>query len=180
MPEYSDPIEIYDSLLFLVDIQNLFYTARDSFGLASRIDFRKLRDIAVGGRKFRHIYMYAYTASMPQNIPNELITALKKLAYEVRIANIRQHEQGKASLTNIDTMLVHDALETKIAGKYPDIVVIASGDSGYIPTYRSLRERGCRVEIIAFPMSLGAAVYDAADKVTTLEREHLYSFESAS
>lgn len=180
MSEQTDPIEIYDSLLFLVDIQNLFYTARDAYGLASRIDFRKLRDIAVGGRKFRHIVMYAYTASMPEFLPNDLITALKKLAYEVKLATIRPHEQGKASLTNIDTMLVHDALETKIAGKNPDVVVVASGDSGYIPTYRSLHERGCRVEVIAFPMSLGAAVYDAVDHVTPLSREHLYSFGVSS
>ena len=32
---------VYERLLFLVDVQNLFYSARDAYGLASRVDFRK-------------------------------------------------------------------------------------------------------------------------------------------
>jgi len=46
---------VYERLLFLVDVQNLFYSARDAYGLASRVDFRKLKEAALNGRKFKHI-----------------------------------------------------------------------------------------------------------------------------
>lgn len=166
---------VSDSILILVDVQNLYYTVRDAYGLASRVDFRKIREHAIRNRKFRHIVSIAYIASPPREIPKEFITALEKLSYEVKIASIRSHEQGKASATNIDVMLAADAQGAKVNGKQPDIVVVASGDSDYIPIYNALKEKGIRVEVMAFQMSLATAIHEVADEVFVLDRSFLYS-----
>jgi len=166
--------EVFESLLLLVDVQNLFYSARDSYGLAARIDFRKLKELALKGRSFRHIISYAYLAALPKEIPDTFISALRKLSYEVKIADIRVHERGQMSATNIDVMLASDAQNLKVLGREPTVVVVASGDADYTPVYRILRERGVRVEVLSFQSSLATSIYDESDEIRFLTRDHLY------
>lgn len=167
--------EIFNGLVLLVDVQNLFYSARDAYGLAARVDFKKLKQLAMKNRRFRHIVSFAYLAATMKDVPSEFVSALEKLSYEVKVANIRTHENGPSSATDIDVMLATDATITRIRDRDPDIVVVASGDSDYVPVYQALKSRGVRVEIIAFKSTLSAAVEEIADGVTYLTREHLYN-----
>ena len=173
--EQEEKPEIFNGLVLLVDVQNLFYSARDAYGLAARVDFKKLKQLAMKNRRFRHIVSFAYLAATMKDIPSEFVSALEKLSYEVKIANIRAHETGPSSATDIDVMLATDATITKIGTRDPDIVVVASGDSDYVPVYQALRDRGVRVEIVAFRSTLSAAVEEIAHSVTYLTREHLYN-----
>lgn len=174
-----DPKQLWDSLAFFVDVQNLYSSVRDSFGLAARVDFRKLREAALKNRKFRNILARAYMAAKPDDVPKGFLHALRKLSYEVRITNIRVHEQGSASGRNIDSQLVTDAMSVSIGGKPPSVVVIASGDSGYIPVYEHLKALGTRVEVLAFLPSLSAQVSELVDEVTELDQKYLFeSFQT--
>ena len=167
--------DIINGLVLLVDVQNLFYSARDAYGLAARVDFKKLKQLAMKNRRFRHIVSFAYLAATMKDVPSEFVSALEKLSYEVKVANIRAHETGPSSATDIDVMLATDATITRIRDRDPDIVVVASGDSDYVPVYEALKNRGVRVEIIAFKSTLSAAIEEMADSVTYLTREHLYN-----
>lgn len=166
--------EVLESIFLAVDVQNLFYTARDGYGLAARVDFRKLKELALNGRSFRHIIARAYLAAMPNEIPESFTSALSKMAYEVKMSKIRTHERGQMSATNIDVLLASDAQNIKVLGKEPSIVVVASGDADYIPVYNVLKSRGVRVEVLSFHSSLATAIYNAVDEVRFLDREYLY------
>jgi uncharacterized LabA/DUF88 family protein len=172
-------LKLWDSIAFYVDIQNLYSSVRKSYGLAARVDFKKLRDAALKERKFRNILARAYLASKPDLVPKGLLHALRKMAYDVRITNIRVHDQGLASGRNVDSQLVTDALSVSINGKPPSIVVVASGDSDFVPVYESLKARGTRVEVLAFLPSLSSLVVDVVDEVTELDETYLFeSFQS--
>src|SRR3970040_575685 len=114
--------ELLGGILILVDVQNLYYTARDAYGYAARVDFRKVRDTALKGRRFKHIVSRAYFAVKPDEKPEGFVSALEKLNYDVVLVNIRPHEQGNASATNIDVQLATDAGSLKVGGVDPDIV----------------------------------------------------------
>ena len=162
------------TLLFLVDVQNLFYSARSAFGSDARVDFKKLKEEALNGRKFRRIISKAYFAVRPDERPEPFISALQRLSYEVSLVSIRGHEVGEASATNIDVLLATDALNTKLGGRYPNVVVVASGDSDFLPVYQALIERGVIVEVLSFPASLSTAVEDTVHKVVRLDASHLF------
>jgi len=117
----------------------------------------------------------AYIAAKADNLPKDFITALTRLAYDVHITRIREHESGGMSATNIDTVLTTDAMNMQVNGQDPEVIVIASGDSDYAHLYRKLRERGAFVEVIAFPPSLSVEVIETVSKVTHLTREHLFT-----
>ena len=162
------------TLLLLVDVQNLFYSARNAFGSDARVDFKKISDEALGGRKFKRIIRKAYFAIRPGEKPNAFISALQRLSYEVELVSIRSHEQGGSSATNIDVLLATDALNIRFSGKHPDVVCIASGDSDFLPVYQALIERGVVVEVLSFPASLSTSVEETAHKVVRLNASHLF------
>lgn len=168
--------EELESILILVDVSNIYLSARDNYGYAARVDFRKLRELALkpAQRRFQHIMCRAYFAAMPDQLPESFIFALEKIGYEVVVTNIRSHEQGTPSATNIDVQLAKDAVTLKVGGRDPQIVVVASGDSDFTSIYRDLKARGTRVEVMSFPPSLGAEVIATVDDITKLGREHLF------
>jgi len=168
--------ELFDRLLFLVDVQNLFYSARDAYGVASRVDFRKLKDFALDGRKFKHIRAKAYFAAKPGEKPDEFIKALQKLSYEVELINIREHEKGEPSSTNIDVVLATDASNLKVGGRDPSIVIVASGDSDFNSVYAAMKSRGISCEVLSFPGSLAASVIEMVGEtsIKLLGREILF------
>jgi uncharacterized LabA/DUF88 family protein len=174
-PEPASGREVIESLVFLVDVQNLYCSVRDSYGVAARVDFRKLREAALKGRKFRHIVSRAYFASRPDESPKGFIHALRKLSYDVKVTDIRPHDKGAPSGTNIDSQLVTDATNITINGQAPSVVVIASGDSDFLPVYERLKTKGCRVEVLAFTPSMSSQVADLVDEVTELDRDYLFA-----
>lgn len=162
------------TLLFLVDVQNLFYSARNAFGSDARVDFKKIKDEAINGRKFGRIISKAYFAVRPGDAPDDFIAALLRLSYDVNLVQMRSHEQGGASATNIDVMLAVDAMDTKIAGQSPSVIVVASGDSDFMPVYKALLRRGVRIEVLSFPASLSSTVQETVDEVRHLDSRHLF------
>lgn len=169
--------EYFNSILVLVDVSNIYLSARDNYGYAARVDFRKLRELALKPteRRFKHILCRAYSAAKPDQAPEQFLTALEKIGFEVITMTIRTHDSGVPSATNIDVQLAKDAVTLKVGGEYPDIVVVASGDSDFVPVYRDLKARGSRVEIISFPQSLGGEVIHVVDAVTKLDRNIFFT-----
>ena len=166
---------LHESLLLLCDTQNLFYTAREAYGVAARIDFKKLKEVADNGRRFKHIVRRAYLSAKPDGKQDAFVGALEKLSYEVVVVPIREHQDGSTSGTNIDEHLAKDLTTVKFDGRDPEVVVVASGDSDFVPMYRTLKDRGVRVEVMSFLPALGTSIGDVVDEVTKLTRDHLFT-----
>jgi uncharacterized LabA/DUF88 family protein len=161
-------------LLFLVDVANLFHSARSTYGSQARIDFRKLRDAAINGRRFDNILCAAYLTAKEDSVPDNFCSTLQKLGYTVRLMTSVSHEDGTLSGTNVDVRMALDAVTGKVGGVFPSHVCIASGDADFMPVYEQLKARPAVVEVLAFPTSLSAAVEKYADRVEKLDETHLF------
>ena len=158
-------------LLFLVDVQNLFYSVRDTYGVDARIDFKLLREEAICNRSFTSVRCVAYLTHFKERDDIEgLKKALVLLSYETRIGKIRRTESGLAG-TDMDVELATEAIDK--ADEY-DVIVVASGDGDLIPAYKILKGRGKRVEVIAFSGSLGRSIGEEVDEVKYLGKGVLY------
>ncbi len=141
-------------LLCLIDCQNIFYGVRDMYGPSARIDFAKLREEAMLGRKFTSTRFVAYMTTYRDD-SSGLRRVLERLHYEVKLQRIRKCH-GHLVNTDIDTWLVADGLSASL--HKGDVAVIASGDADMIPLYRALKACGCRVEVLTVPGCLSPQV----------------------
>ena len=163
-----------DKLLFLVDVQNLFYACRDSFGIDTRVDFKKLKELALNAREVRFVNAIAYLTYLKDDFAN-VLKVLNRFGYETKIRPIQQHGD-ELSDTDSDMDIAADVL------KYADgcqVVVVASGDADFIPLYRVLREKGIRVEVLAFDRTLSRQVINHVDAITLLNENVLFKREIA-
>lgn len=160
-------------ILLMVDTQNLFYSVRDAYGAGSRIDFKKLRDAARNKRR-QKVKPIAYLAKYGDDNSTALETALRTLGYSVRVHGVKKDGQGNYQKTNTDTYLAMDTIDTVFNEPNVKTVVVASGDSDFIPLYDRLRKRGVRVEVVAFKDSLGNDVAQHVDEVRLLDESVIF------
>lgn len=154
-------------LLFLVDVANLFYSVREMFGDKARVDFKKLKEAAIAGRSFDRVIAVAFYATKEgQPSPDPFLDALRKVGYDVELVPVTSGVSG-----SVDVSL---AVEALALGRKANTVVVASGDSDFIPVYKRLKSGGVRVEVMAFPTSLSGAVKDVVDSLVYLSRELLF------
>jgi len=163
-------------ILLLCDAQNLFYSVRDLFGNDARVDFKKLIEAARSNREHEEVRPIAYLAQYQQGAgPTDtgVISAFKATGYEVRVRQVKQRPGGKFSSPNTDSDIILDAMDlvTKCDIK---VVVIASGDRDFVPLYQKLKERGIRVEVLAFQDSLSGELMRHVDEIRLLGASILF------
>lgn len=158
-------------ILFLVDVQNLFWSVRDTFGPDARVDFKQLLDVARDGRE-AHMRSIAYYVRAPHattSFPN----ALGTLGYEVRTTHLRKDGEGRMTNTDVDSRLICDALEAVFTNPEIDTVIVASGDGDFIPMYEVFVRKGLKVEVMAFQDALNPELLKKA-QVRLLTRSVLW------
>ena len=141
MSQYSGPYSGV-RVAVLVDVQNVFYAARDQFG--GKLDFAKLLKKAVGERSL--IRAVAYCVTCPGTEPEKFHNSLKLHGYEIRERMLKVISEG-VTKGDWDVGITIDAINI---AKDVDAIIIVSGDGDFVDLVEYLKTTGKRVEAVCF------------------------------
>ncbi|OHV12174.1 NYN domain-containing protein [Kushneria phosphatilytica] len=150
----------------LVDVQNLYYTARQAF--ACHVNYPKLWQAMVGEDDVAMARAYAIDRGDERQRRFQGI--LRDIGFEVCLKPYIQRRDG-SSKGDWDVGIALDAVEVA-----PDVdrIVLASGDGDFALLAQRLRERhGCRVEVFGVRMLTAEALIQAANHFTAIEGDLL-------
>lgn len=140
----------------LVDIQNLYYSARVLYG--KKVNFKQVLEDAVSERKL--IRAIAYGIKTEEGSEEPFFEAMEKSGYEMKTKDL-QIFPGGAKKGDWDVGITVDAVKLS---KSLDVIVLVSGDGDYVPLVEYLQNTtGCRVEAIAFGESTSIKLREAVD-----------------
>ncbi|MFC2140232.1 NYN domain-containing protein [Candidatus Auribacterota bacterium] len=148
-----------------VDVQNLFYSAK--YIHHSKINFKKLLEIVVGGRGL--VRALAYIVQKADIDQGNFIDALLRLGYEIKSKELKERADGTAKGDwdmgiAIDTISISSKLDT---------VVLVTGDGDFVPLVEMLKANGCRVEVISFEKSTAKELIESASEYIPIEESLL-------
>ena len=137
-----------------VDVQNMFYSARQ---LGGRLDFEKLLEVTVAGRRL--VRAIAYVVTTPEVDQSKFVTMLRQKGYEVKIKELRKRIDGSAKGDwdmgmAIDIVRLSESL---------DVVVLVSGDGDFVDLVNLIKTKGPRVEVFSFDQNTSRDLIEAAD-----------------
>lgn len=144
----------------LVDIQNMFYSARAHYN--GKLNYDRLLDELVSNRDLVHAI--AYVVERPDVNQEGFYDALQRFGYTIRVkeAKNRTNKEGKVVPVkgSYEVMLTSDAhtLAPKV-----DTIILVTGDGHYSYLARSLRSLGVRIEVASFERSTSKELLDEAD-----------------
>jgi len=146
----------------LIDVQNLYHSAKNLYG--ARVNFREILKLAISGRNLIRVFAYVVRTKTGEEKP--FFEALTKLGIETRIRDLQEF-YGGLKKADWDVGITVDAI--RIA---PDVdaVVLASGDGDFLQLVEYLKNRGKRIEVIAFGRSSSTKLKEAADEFIDLEK----------
>ena len=146
-----------------VDIQNLYYTARNVYN--ARVNFNSVLKDAVMDRPLVRAIAYGIKADMPEE--QTFFDALNKAGFEVKLKEL-QTFYGGTKKGDWDVGIVMDII--KLIPKL-DVVVLASGDGDYIPLLEYLQVLGVRVELVSFGKSTSSKMRELVDNYLDLDSD---------
>jgi uncharacterized LabA/DUF88 family protein len=146
---------------FFVDIQNLYYTARNVYN--SRVNFGAILKDAVGERPLVRAIAYGIRAQMPEE--ETFFDAVRKAGFELKLKDL-QSFYGGAKKGDWDVGIVMDII--KLNPKL-DTVILASGDGDNIPLIEYLLVIGQRVELVSFGKSTSSKMREMVDYYIDLD-----------
>lgn len=145
----------------LVDIQNLYYSAKVLYG--KKVNFKKVLEEAVSGRKL--IRAIAYGIKTVEGQEEKFFEALEKQGFEVKTKDLQIFPGGQKK-GDWDVGIAVDAIKMS---KSLDAVVLISGDGDYIPVVEYVQNTtGCRVEGMAFLESTSNKLVEELDDFANL------------
>lgn len=140
----------------LVDIQNLYYSARVLY--KKKVNFGQLLKLGVGERKL--IRAIAYGIKTLEGQEEKFFEALGKQGFEVKTKDL-QIFPGGAKKGDWDVGIAVDAIKLS---KSLDAIILVSGDGDYIPVVEYIQNTtGCRVEVMAFHESASGKLLEKVD-----------------
>jgi uncharacterized LabA/DUF88 family protein len=143
-----------------VDAANLYYSARS---LDFTIDYERLLDLLTPAHSHRQAFFY--TGIDPDCVQHqELTRCLKRIGYEVRTTEIVHYADGSTK-ANLDVAIAVDMVER--AEEF-DTIILASGDGDFASAVATLKRKGVRVEVAAFPESTNQRLRKRAHKYHNL------------
>jgi len=152
-----------------VDVQNMFYSAKTLY--QSKIDYRKLLDEIVRGRKL--VRAIAYVVQKADVDQSGFLEALRRSGYEVKEKELTIREDGSSKGDwKVEIALDAVTLEPKL-----DCVVLVSGDGDFVPLIELLAARGCRTEVVSFDKSTSNDLQRACDQFISIEQNVLFKEE---
>jgi len=144
----------------LIDVQNLYHSARNLY--ESKVDFGAILKTAIAGRKFIRAFAYVVRTKTGEEKP--FFEALTKLGIETRVRDLQEF-YGGAKKADWDVGIVIDAIRTASS---VDVIVLCSGDGDFIPLVEYLKNRGKRMEVIAFGKTTSSKLKEVADEFIDL------------
>jgi uncharacterized LabA/DUF88 family protein len=156
MPQFKD-----QRVGILVDIQNLYYSARVLY--QKKVNFGQILKIGANDRKL--IRAIAYGIKTVEGQEEKFFDALEKQGFEVKTKDL-QIFPGGAKKGDWDVGITVDAIKMS---QSLDAIILVSGDGDYVPLVEYIQNTtGCRVEVMAFEESASAKLIEAADEFTNI------------
>lgn len=148
----------------LVDIQNLYYSARVLF--SKKVNFKNLLLNSVGNRKL--IRSIAYGVATEEASEGKFFDALEKAGFEVKTKDLQIFPDGQKK-GDWDVGIAVDAIKLS---KSVDVIILVSGDGDYIPLVEYIRATtGCRVEGVSFGESTSLRLIESLDDYLNLSED---------
>lgn len=138
-----------------VDVQNMYYSARALYD--QRVDFGEILKEAVGERHL--VRAYAYVIKAAKEDEQTFFDALRERGYELRAKELLTYFGGHQK-GDWDVGLALDIV--RLAPKL-DAVVLVSGDGDFTDLIKYAKDKGCRVEVMAFGPSASSTLREEAD-----------------
>ncbi len=144
-----------------IDVQNLYHSAKNLY--SARVDFGKVMETAISKRNL--IRSFAYVIKTKTGEEKSFFEALTNLGIETRIKDLQEFHGGLKK-GDWDVGMAVDAIRISSG---VDAIVIVTGDGDFIPLVEYLKNRGKRVEVMAFERSASSRLKEVADEFINLE-----------
>ena len=151
-----------------VDVQNVYYTVRKSFGC--HFDYKAFWDQVTGGREVVRAFAYAIDRTDQKQVRFQQI--VESIGFEVKLKPFIQRSDGSAK-GDWDVGITLDMIElaTEI-----DVAVLASGDGDFDLVVRKLRHaHGVEVEVYGARKLTAATLIQAATRFVPIDGNLLLS-----
>ena len=149
-----------------VDVQNVYYTARQTF--KRNFDYNAFWAQATAGREVTTAIAYAIDRGDPKQ--REFQNILRAIGFEVKLKPFIQRADGSAK-GDWDVGITIDALEESASA---DVVVLVSGDGDFDLLVQKLREgRGKKVEVYGVAALTANTLINAASEFIPIENNLL-------
>ncbi len=155
------PIHKEQRVAVFIDVQNLYYSARNLY--RAKVNFKEVLQSAVAQRKLIRAFAYVVRTKTGEERP--FFDALVKLGIETRVRDLQEFFGGLKK-ADWDVGIVIDAVR---AMSSVDVIVLASGDGDFIPLVEYLKNHGKQVEVMAFSRSASSKLQESADGFINLE-----------
>lgn len=156
-------IKIDQRVGVFVDVQNMFYSAKNLFN--KKVNFANILKDVVNKRKL--IRAIAYVIKADELKEHTFFTALRKIGFEVKSKDL-QIFIGGAKKGDWDVGIAMDMIE--LAPKL-DTMILVSGDGDFVSLVNHLKHAvGCRVEVAAFGQTSSHSLREVADEFIDLEK----------
>lgn len=148
----------------MVDIQNMYYSARILYG--KKVNFRNILMDGVAKRKL--IRAIAYGVKTVEGQEEKFFEALTKQGFDVKTKDLQIFPDGSKK-ADWDVGIAVDAI--KMSNSL-DAIILVSGDGDYLPMVEYIQgTTGCRVEGMAFAESANAKLIEKLDDFTNLSSD---------
>lgn len=149
-----------------LDVQNLYYTARQAF--QRNVDYNALWARVTAGRQV--VAACAYAVDRGDEKQRQFQNILRAIGFTVKLKPFLQRADGSAK-GDWDVGITIDIME--LAGD-AEVVVLVSGDGDFAMLADHIRvKHGCRVEVYGVQPYTAAALARAADLFVPVEGELL-------
>ena len=149
-----------------VDVQNIYYTTRDTYG--GQFDYRQLWQKISAQGEIVAAYAYAIDRNDARQIKFQ--NALRKIGFTVKLKPFIQRSDGSAK-GDWDVGITIDVLE---AAKDVDVVVLLSGDGDFAVLLDKIqKDYAVSAEVYGVPKLTANSLIDAASVYHRIDEEML-------
>jgi len=151
-----------------LDIQNLYYSARDAFG--RKVNFEAVLNKVLRDRVL--IRAIAYLVKLKGVEQKGFINTLKNIGYQVRVKEPKIFKRFDDN-GNLWTTIKADwdmgiAMDAIALSEKIDVAILISGDGDFTDLVRYLHTKGVKVEIVAFKQTAAKELIEVSDEFIDL------------
>ena len=148
-----------------VDVQNVYYTSRQTYG--KNFDYNKFWLKATDDREV--VKAVAYAIERRDEKQYQFQNILRAIGFEVKLKPFIQRSDGSAK-GDWDVGITIDAME---GADSADVVVLVSGDGDFDLLADKIREKGKRVEVYGVAQLTAKSLINAASEFFPIDQSLL-------
>ena len=155
-----------NKIAIFVDVQNIYYTTRDTYGRA--FNYRRLWDLV--STEGEIVSAFAYAIDRGDDRQKKFQDALRHIGFTVKLKPYIQRRDGSAK-GDWDVGITIDVMET---AKDVDRVVLLSGDGDFDMLLEKVsKDYGVTTEVYGVPALTANSLVNAADIYHRIEQDLL-------